>query len=61
MSKNKKKGKDIGKGKGGDGDEDDAQREQRIRKEQMALEDMRMKVMRQYSLLREKRRGGGDA
>ena len=33
--------------------------EQRIRKERQALERMRERVMRQYSVLREKRRGGG--
>lgn len=37
----------------------DVDNEQRIRKEQQALEAMREKVMRQYSIMREKRRSGG--
>ena len=40
-------------------DGDDVDKEQRIRKEQQALEAMREKVMRQYSIMREKRRSGG--
>jgi hypothetical protein len=38
--------------------EGDVDKEQRIRKEQQALEAMREKVMRQYSIMREKRRSG---
>ena len=56
LSKNQtKKNKNLDDGScGGDVD-----KEQRIRKEQQALEAMREKVMRQYSIMREKRRSGG--
>jgi len=39
--------------------EGDVEKAERIRKEQMALEAMRKKVMMQYAALRESRRGGG--
>jgi len=57
LSKNQtKKNKNMMDGSSSGGDVD---KEQRIRKEQQALEAMREKVMRQYSIMREKRRSGG--
>mmetsp|Transcript_9723 Transcript_9723/g.15925 ORF Transcript_9723/g.15925 Transcript_9723/m.15925 type:complete len:393 (-) Transcript_9723:378-1556(-) len=61
LSKNqKKKNKNNNMGNNGSSSfGDDVDKEQRIRKEQQALEAMREKVMRQYSIMREKRRSGG--
>mmetsp|Transcript_27430 Transcript_27430/g.40225 ORF Transcript_27430/g.40225 Transcript_27430/m.40225 type:complete len:361 (-) Transcript_27430:903-1985(-) len=56
LSKNQKTKKNQMDGSSSSGDVD---KEQRIRKEQQALEAMREKVMRQYSIMREKRRSGG--
>jgi len=41
------------------GEEGDQQKSERIRKEQQALEAMREKVMKQYAVLKERRRNGG--
>lgn len=61
LPKNQKKN-NTGGDSGDDGksmEGGDVNKEQRIRKEQQALEAMREKVMRQYSIMREKRRSGG--
>lgn len=58
LAKNQKKKNQHSSNDGG-GDEDDHAKDQRIRKEQQALEAMRQQVMRQYAALRESRRNGG--
>ena len=59
LSKNNKNKKDRQKHGGKDTDDvDDSDKAKRIRKEQLALEAMRERVMKQYAVLRESRRGG---
>ena len=58
LLKNNKNKKDRQKHEGKDTDGDDSDKAKRIRKEQLALEAMRERVMKQYAVLRESRRSG---
>ena len=58
LLKNNKNKKDRQKHEGKDIDGDDSDKAKRIRKEQLALEAMRERVMKQYAVLRESRRSG---
>ena len=58
LSKNNKNKKDRQKYGGKGTDVDNSDKAKRIRKEQLALEAMRERVMKQYAVLRESRRSG---
>jgi len=58
LAKNKKKKYNNDNGDSNLGKEDGKTKDERIRKEQQALEAMRERVMKQYAVLRESRRSG---
>ena len=58
LKNNKNNKKDRQKHEGKDTDGNDSDKAKRIRKEQLALEAMRQRVMKQYAVLRESRRSG---